>query len=43
MAQPFDAAKLQTTGDAIPIGEQVDSAGPHTWPAMTFHASLKPA
>jgi Tol biopolymer transport system component len=26
LAQPFDAAKLQTTGDAIPIAEQVDSA-----------------
>ncbi|HSP69937.1 MAG TPA: protein kinase [Bryobacteraceae bacterium] len=24
MAQPFDAAKLQTTGDALPIAEQVD-------------------
>jgi dipeptidyl aminopeptidase/acylaminoacyl peptidase len=27
MAQPFDAGKLQTTGDAIPIAEQVDSNG----------------
>jgi Tol biopolymer transport system component/predicted Ser/Thr protein kinase len=25
MAQPFDAAKLQTAGDAVPIAEQVDS------------------
>ena len=25
MAQPFNAAKLQTTGDAVPIAEQVDS------------------
>ena len=25
MAQGFDAAKLQTTGDAVPIAEQVDS------------------
>jgi Tol biopolymer transport system component len=25
MAQPFDAGKLQTTGDATPIAEQVDS------------------
>jgi eukaryotic-like serine/threonine-protein kinase len=24
MAQPFDAGKLQTTGDAVPIAEQVD-------------------
>ena len=24
MAQPFDAAKTQTTGDAVPIAEQVD-------------------
>ena len=24
MAQPFDAAKLQTTGDPLPIAEQVD-------------------
>jgi hypothetical protein len=27
MAQPFDAAKLQTTGDALPIAEQVDAGG----------------
>ena len=27
MAQPFDAGKVQTTGDAIPIVEQVDSVG----------------
>jgi Tol biopolymer transport system component/predicted Ser/Thr protein kinase len=27
MAQPFDAAKLQTTGDAVPVAEQVDSSG----------------
>ena len=27
MAQPFDAAKLQTTGDALPIAEQVDYRG----------------
>ncbi|HEV2198456.1 MAG TPA: protein kinase [Bryobacteraceae bacterium] len=27
MAQPFDAGKLQTTGDAIPIAEQIDSVG----------------
>jgi eukaryotic-like serine/threonine-protein kinase len=27
MAQPFDAGKLQTTGDAFPIAEQIDSAG----------------
>jgi Tol biopolymer transport system component/predicted Ser/Thr protein kinase len=26
MTQPFDAGKLQTTGDAVPIAEQVDSA-----------------
>ena len=26
MAQPFDAAKLQTTGDAVPIAEQIDSS-----------------
>jgi len=25
MAQPFDAAKLQTTGDAVPIAEKVDA------------------
>jgi Tol biopolymer transport system component/predicted Ser/Thr protein kinase len=25
MAQPFDAGKLQTTGEAVPIAEQVDS------------------
>ena len=25
MAQPFDAGKLQTTGDAVPIAEQVDT------------------
>jgi eukaryotic-like serine/threonine-protein kinase len=25
MAQPFDAGKLQTTGDAVPVAEQVDS------------------
>jgi Tol biopolymer transport system component len=25
MAQPFDADKLQTTGDAVPIAEQIDS------------------
>lgn len=24
MAQPFDAANLRTTGDAVPLGEQVD-------------------
>jgi Tol biopolymer transport system component len=24
MAQPFDASKIQTTGDAVPIAEQVD-------------------
>jgi hypothetical protein len=24
MARPSDAAKLQTAGDAVPIGEQVD-------------------
>src|SRR5262249_32961635 len=23
MAQPFDASKLETTGDAVPIGEQI--------------------
>ena len=28
MAQPFDAGKLQTTGDAVPVAEQIDSAGP---------------
>lgn len=27
MAQPFDAGKLQTMGDAIPIAEHVDSVG----------------
>ena len=27
MAQPFDAGKLQTTGDAVPIAEQVDYNG----------------
>jgi eukaryotic-like serine/threonine-protein kinase len=26
MAQPFDAVKLQTTGDAVPIAEQIDAA-----------------
>jgi serine/threonine protein kinase len=26
LAQPFDTGKLQTTGDAIPIAEQVDAA-----------------
>ena len=26
MAQPFDAGKIETTGDAIPIAEQVDPA-----------------
>jgi hypothetical protein len=39
MAQPFDAGKFQTTSDAV--REQVDSAVLHTWPAITFHASLK--
>ena len=28
VARLFDAAKLQTTGDAAPIGEPVDSAVP---------------
>jgi Tol biopolymer transport system component len=27
MAQPFDAGKLQTTGDALPMAEQVDTQG----------------
>jgi eukaryotic-like serine/threonine-protein kinase len=27
MAQPFDAGKLETTGEAIPIAEQVDAPG----------------
>ena len=35
LAQPFDAAKLQTTGDAMPVVEQVDTAGPTRY----FHAS----
>jgi len=26
MAQPFDATKLQTTGDAVPVAEQIDPA-----------------
>jgi len=30
MAQPFDAAKLQTTGDAVPVAEQVDYTNPPT-------------
>ena len=25
MAQPFDAGKVQTTGDAVPVAEQVDT------------------
>ena len=27
MAQAFDAAKLQTAGDAVPVAEQIDSGG----------------
>ncbi len=31
MAQPFDAGKLQTTGDAVPIAEQVDYSVGNTY------------
>ena len=30
MAQPFDAGKMQTTGDAVPIAEQIDSPATST-------------
>jgi len=30
MAQPFDASKLATTGDAVPVAEQVDFTTPPT-------------
>jgi hypothetical protein len=39
MAQPFDARRLELTGDALPIAEQIQTEAAAFWPHGVFSAS----
>jgi hypothetical protein len=40
MAQPFDSSRLETTGDAVPVAENVDTSGGFAFSSMAPSATV---